>query len=45
MDDAKALAVFPIDALPEVLAFDHALILADYLAYRRDGRVAPLRPS
>jgi 8-oxo-dGTP diphosphatase len=43
MDDAKALAVFPIDKLPSELAFDHALILADYLAYRRDGRVAPLR--
>jgi 8-oxo-dGTP diphosphatase len=36
-DDARALAVFSPDRLPSPLAFDHARILADYLAYRRDG--------
>lgn len=44
MDDAKALGIFAIDALPQELAFDHGLILADYLAWRRTGRVALLRP-
>lgn len=31
-DDARSLAVFPLDALPETLAFDHARIIADYAA-------------
>ncbi|MDD2904036.1 MAG: NUDIX hydrolase [Syntrophales bacterium] len=35
-DDARALAVFTPENLPEVLAFDHARILADYLKVRRD---------
>jgi len=35
-DDARALAVFAPEDLPEVLAFDHARILADYLKVRRD---------
>ena len=35
-DDARTLAVFTPDNLPEVLAFDHARILADYLKVRRD---------
>ena len=34
--DARALAVFAPENLPEVLAFDHARILADYLKVRRD---------
>jgi ADP-ribose pyrophosphatase YjhB (NUDIX family) len=29
-DDAARLEVFPLDALPRKLAFDHALILSDY---------------
>ena len=29
-DDAKNLQIFPLDMLPENLAFDHALILSDY---------------
>jgi len=33
-DDAQSLAVFAPAALPEPLAFDHALILADYLRVR-----------
>lgn len=31
-DDAAGLGVFPIDALPAPLCFDHAKILADYAA-------------
>ena len=42
-DDARHLAVFPVDALPERLAFDHALVLRDYLRFRDAGAVAPLR--
>ncbi len=36
MDDAKALSVFAPGAWPQALAFDHARILADYLAWRRE---------
>ncbi|MBS1202784.1 MAG: hydrolase [Chromatiaceae bacterium] len=43
MDDARSLGVFPLDALPSPLAFDHAAVLADYEAYRSNGAVAPLR--
>lgn len=37
-DDTAEARVFPIDALPAPLAFDHALILADYRRYRREGQ-------
>jgi len=43
LDDARALAVFGLDDLPPDLAFDHALVLADYRAYRTTGTPAPLR--
>jgi 8-oxo-dGTP diphosphatase len=43
MDDARALSVFLPDQLPTQLAFDHALVLADYLAFRAAGTPAPLR--
>jgi len=33
-DDAEEIGYFPLDSLPE-LAFDHARILRDYLAWRR----------
>jgi 8-oxo-dGTP diphosphatase len=33
-DDARNLAIFAPDQLPAVLAFDHSLILADYLKVR-----------
>ena len=36
-DDAKNLAIYPLDALPQ-LAFDHAQILADYQAWKATGR-------
>lgn len=42
-DDAKAVACHTLDDLPENLAFDHALILADYARFRTDGHPAPLR--
>jgi 8-oxo-dGTP diphosphatase len=45
LDDARALGVFAPDALPTVLAFDHALVLADYRVYRTLGTPAPLRPG
>ena len=40
-DDAAHAEVFSLDALPAPLAFDHALILADYRRYRQDGRRPP----
>ena len=43
LDDARALQVFSPDALPAELAFDHAAVLADYLAFRTSGTLAPLR--
>lgn len=33
-DDARRLAVFAPDRLPQVLAFDHGLILSEYLKVR-----------
>lgn len=41
-DDAGRAQVFDPAKLPH-LAFDHALILADYLRYRESGALAPLR--
>jgi 8-oxo-dGTP diphosphatase len=43
MDDAKALAPFAPDALPDALAFDHGAILEDYLRYRATGKCAAPR--
>lgn len=42
-DDAREVGVFTMDALPAPLAFDHALILADYRRFRELGEAAPLR--
>ncbi len=39
----RALQVFFPDALAPVLAFDHALVLADYRRWRAEGLPAPLR--
>jgi len=33
-DDAKSVAIYPKDQLPDVLAFDHRQILEDYLSSR-----------
>ncbi len=42
-DDAANVQAFLLDNLPEVLAFDHALILDDYRAFRQTGQPTPLR--
>ncbi len=34
-DDAERAVIFPLDRLPEDLAFDHARILGDYLRQRQ----------
>jgi len=44
-DDAAQAAVFAPGDMPKALAFDHALILADYRHYRETGETAPLRIS
>jgi 8-oxo-dGTP diphosphatase len=41
-DDAKNLALFDPRDCPE-LAFDHGLIIRDYLEWKDNGRVTPLR--
>ena len=38
-DDARAVGVYDPARLPTPLAFDHARILNDYLAYRTHGRL------
>jgi 8-oxo-dGTP diphosphatase len=42
-DDAKNCQVFRLNELPELLAFDHAQVLADYKTYRETGQVTALR--
>ncbi|MGR8935535.1 MAG: NUDIX domain-containing protein [Gammaproteobacteria bacterium] len=42
-DDARNCGIFTFDNLPDMLAFDHALVLQDYRKYRSTGNVAPLR--
>lgn len=42
-DDAKNCGLFTFDNLPDQLAFDHELILADYKQYLASGQVTPLR--
>jgi 8-oxo-dGTP diphosphatase len=37
-DDAAEAQAFPIEKIPEPLCFDHATIVADYLAYKKSGR-------
>jgi len=37
-DDAAQARVFGLDALPDEIAFDHRRIIADYVAFRKDGR-------
>lgn len=38
-DDAARARCFAIDALPDVLCFDHRQILDDYLEWRASGRL------
>jgi 8-oxo-dGTP diphosphatase len=42
-DDAKNFGIFTFATLPDVLAFDHAQVMADYHIYRTTGKVTPLR--
>ncbi len=42
-DDAKNCQIFLPKDIPEQLAFDHDLVLADYLKFRKQGLIAPLR--
>lgn len=42
-DDARALQLIDPKHPPEPLAFDHALILSDYLYYLETGQTTPLR--
>jgi 8-oxo-dGTP diphosphatase len=42
-DDAKNLAIFVLDNLPDKLAFDHAQVLEDYRKFRETGQVTELR--
>ena len=42
-DDAKNLAIFEIDNLPDELAFDHRQVLEDYRKFRETGEVASLK--
>jgi 8-oxo-dGTP diphosphatase len=42
-DDAAEAQVFALDALPSPIVFDHATILADYIAYRATGKRPPVR--
>jgi 8-oxo-dGTP diphosphatase len=37
-DDAQEIGAFSEDALPAVLAFDHAQILGDYFHYKKTGQ-------
>lgn len=36
-DDAKNIKIYSIDELPDNLAFDHNLILKDYIFYKKNG--------
>ncbi|MDH5300407.1 MAG: NUDIX hydrolase [Gammaproteobacteria bacterium] len=42
-DDARHLAVFAMDELPSLLAFDHSQILQDYLHFRQTGESRSVR--
>jgi 8-oxo-dGTP diphosphatase len=42
-DDAASCIVCPPEAMPQPLVFDHATIIADYLAYRQRGVRPPPR--
>ncbi|MGZ8227010.1 MAG: NUDIX domain-containing protein [Methylococcaceae bacterium] len=44
-DDAKNCQIFSLDALPDLLAFDHAQVLVDYKKFRDSGQVTPLHSN
>ncbi|SJM95172.1 ADP-ribose pyrophosphatase NudF [Crenothrix polyspora] len=41
-DDAKNCQIFNLNELPELLAFDHGLVLSHYKTFRETGQVTPL---
>ena len=41
-DDAANVSVYKLDELPGTLAFDHDIILKDYLHFCNTGEIAPL---
>ena len=43
-DDAAEARIFPVDQLPEIIAFDHRLIIEDALRFVQTGqRACPMR--
>lgn len=42
-DDARDIKIVDIEQLPDKLAFDHDLVLQDYVIYRERGLLTPLR--
>ncbi|MEE8378910.1 MAG: NUDIX hydrolase [Gammaproteobacteria bacterium] len=42
-DDAANVKSFSVNDLPDTLAFDHGVILEDYLVYLQDEKLTPLR--
>lgn len=42
-DDAKNCGLFSFEKLPELLAFDHAMVVDDFRRFMETGAVAPLR--
>lgn len=42
-DDAKNVAIVNASAHGKTLAFDHQMIISDYLEYLRSGKLTPLR--
>lgn len=42
-DDAQNVALFTPSQLPKQLAFDHDLVLQDYLSFKSTGQLTPLR--
>ena len=42
-DDAKQAIIVHVNSIPAPLAFDHGLVIADYLNFRLTGKPAPLR--
>lgn len=42
-DDARTIGVYPLNAIPDALAFDHKLILEDYKRFIKTGTLVPLR--
>ncbi len=44
-DDARDIGIFPPNALPDEIAFDHAHIIEDYASYRSGGGRPGMHPA